>query len=118
MAGNVGFGIEIIFIIGMDVEVVGFKMTKYGDVGGFVEIPELETGHFINDDGSFGKIVENIEGGGTDVANEIGVFTMGVEQRFDKGTDGALTLSGSDANDGTGTVFEEVFRDAGFIGKV
>ena len=49
-----------------------------GDVWGFVEIPELETRHFVDDDGVLGELVEAVDSGFADVAYEVGVLVVGV----------------------------------------
>ena len=78
---------------------------------GSIEIPELETGQFIDDDGLWREFVKNINGWSTDVADEVGVFVVGIQKRFNKRADGAFTLGGSDTNDGAGAVLEEIFSD-------
>lgn len=54
---DVCFSIEVILIIFVDVKVVGFELTDNGDMGRFFEIPELETGHFVDDDRFWSELV-------------------------------------------------------------
>ena len=62
----------------MHIEVIGFKMTNNSDVGGFLEVPELKTGHFVNYYGIWLKVVEDVKSGDADVTNEISVLIVGV----------------------------------------
>ena len=78
VAGDVGFGGEIIVVILVDVEMIGLQLADDGDVWGFVEIPELETRHFVDDDGILGELVEAVDSGLADVAYEIGILVVGV----------------------------------------
>ncbi len=57
---------------------IWLEVTENGDVGRFVEVPKLKTGELVDNDGGWFKIVENVEGGRTDVADKMGVFVMGV----------------------------------------
>ena len=56
-AGDVALSGEIIGVVFMDVEMIWLEMANYGDVGGLIKIPELETGHFVNYDGILGKVI-------------------------------------------------------------
>ena len=57
VATNVGLGIEIIIVVGMNIEMVWFEMSDDGNMGGFGEIPELETGHFVDYNGGGLEVV-------------------------------------------------------------
>ncbi len=78
VTADVGFSIQVIRIIFMDIEMVRLDLSDNRDGRGFFEIPELETGHFVNYDGILSKAVENIEGGRADVADKINIFAFGV----------------------------------------
>ena len=97
---------------------IGLELTEDGDMGGFFEVPELKTRHFVDDDGSWLELVKNIEGRDADVADKVGVFIFGIKKGFNERTGGAFAFSGSDADDGTGAVVEEIFGDRGFIFEV
>jgi len=95
--------------------VVGLQLANDGDVGGLIEIPELETGHFVDHDGVGGEAVEDVDGWGADVADEIGSFVVSVEEGFDEGTGGAFAFGGGDADNRARAVVEKVFGDGGFV---
>lgn len=63
---------------------VWFKPAEDGDMGGFFEVPELETGKFIDYDGVGGQIVEDVEGGNTDIADEVRILVEGLEKRMNE----------------------------------
>lgn len=63
----------------MNIKMIWLEMAEYGDMGRFGEIPELETGHFVDDDGIVTEVIEDIEGRSADVADKVSVFLMGVE---------------------------------------
>ena len=90
-------------------------MADDGDMGGSLKVPELKAGEFVDDDGVCRELVENVERGGTDVANEVGVSTLGVEEGFDERAGGTFALGGGDADDGAGAMVEKVFGDGRFV---
>ena len=57
MATDIGLGGDVIVVTVMNVKMVGFQMANDGDMRGFFEIPKLEAGHFIDNNGVSGKIV-------------------------------------------------------------
>ena len=44
-------------------------MADDGDVRGFVEIPKLEAGHFVDDDRGGLQLIKDFDSGSADVAN-------------------------------------------------
>ena len=59
-------------------------MADDGDVGGFLEVPELETGEFVDYYRTICELVEDVESRGADVAYKISVFTFSVEEGFNE----------------------------------
>lgn len=57
VATDISFGASVIVEIFVDVEVVGFDSADDGDMGRFLEIPELKAGHFVNYDRFGGELV-------------------------------------------------------------
>ena len=78
VTADVGFGIQVIRIIFMDIEMVGLDLSDNRDGRGFFEIPKLETGHLVGYDGIFGELVEDVERGYADVTDEISIFVFGI----------------------------------------
>ena len=115
MRSDVGFGGEVVGVVCVDIEVVGLQMADDGDMGRSLKVPELKTREFVDNDGICRELVENVEGGGADVADEVSVSTLGIEEGFDEGAGGAFALSGGDADDGAGAVVEKVLGDGGFV---
>ena len=115
--GDVAFGSDIVGIIFVDVEMIGFDAKNDSNVRGFLEIPELEAGKFVNDDGICGEAVEDVEGRDADVADEMSVFFECVKNSFNKRAGGAFAFGAGNADDGAGAMVEKVFSDGGFVLK-
>ena len=43
------FGVDVVGIAIMNIEVIGFDAENHGDMRGLCEIPKLETAHFVDD---------------------------------------------------------------------
>ena len=57
---------------------VRFEVTNNRDMRGLVEVPELKTGELVDDNRGGLKLVEDIDSGFADVANEISIFIFGI----------------------------------------
>ena len=51
ITANVGFGVFVVAVIFVNVEVIGLDGADNANMGGFFEIPELETTHLVDDNG-------------------------------------------------------------------
>ena len=87
---------------------IRFDGANDGDVWRFFEIPELETTHFVDNDGIRFQSIKRFNSWGADVADEIGIFMMGVEQGFNKRASGAFAFGSGDADDWARAVFKEI----------
>ena len=115
VTADVGLSVQIIFVTVMDVEVVRLDGADYGDVRRFFKIPELETAHFVNDNGIFSETIQSFNGWHADIADKICVGIFGIKKGFDEGAGGTFSFSGGNANDFTRAVVKKVFGDAGFV---
>ena len=115
VAANVGLSIKIIIEIAMDIKMVWLDGADNGYMRGFIEVPELETGEFVNDYRGGLKLIENIEGGDADIADKMSVEVLGVEESFNKGADSAFALGGGNTDNRAGTVIEEIFGNAALV---
>jgi len=52
-SSDISFSIKVIVHISVDIEMVGFNLADDGDMGRFLEVPELEAGHFVDNDGAW-----------------------------------------------------------------
>ena len=94
---------------------IGLELADNRDVGGFCEIPELKTGQLVDDDGTLGQLVKSIDGWFADIPDEVGIFALGIQERFDERAGSAFAFSGGDTNNGAGAVVEKVPGDAGLV---
>lgn len=84
VATDIRFGVQIIFVAVMNVEVVWLDGTNNGDMWRFFKIPELETAHFVNDDGIFSETIQDFNGWHADIADKICVGIFGIKKGFDE----------------------------------
>ena len=108
-------GGEVVGVIFVDVQVVGFDLADNGDMWGIFKVPKLKTGHFVNHNRGGFKVVEDFDGRSADVADEIDIFARGVEQGFNKGTGGAFAFSRGDADSWARAVVEKVASHGGLV---
>ena len=94
---------------------IWLKPAENGDMGRFLEIPELEAGKFVDYDGIFGKVVQDVKGGNADVANKMRIFSEGLEDRMDERTSGTFAFGGSNANNRAGAMVEKILGNTGFV---
>ena len=118
VGGDMRFGGEVVGVISVHIEMVRFELTDNGDVRRFFEIPELEARHFVNDDGAGGEGIEDIYGRLADIADEVSVAILGIEEGFDERASGTFAFRGGNADDGAGTAIEEISSDGRFVGKM
>lgn len=108
VAGDIALGGDVVVEVVVDIEMVGFDSEDDGDMGGFFEVPKLETAHLIDNGIGHPDAVEDIKSGSADVADEMDLFVEGLEEGGDKGAGCALSLCAGDANNWDGAATEEI----------
>ena len=117
MAGDVGLGGEIVGVVTVDVEVVWLDVENDGDMRRALEVPELEAAELIDDEIAGADLVEDVEGGMADVADQPDTVTESGEEIANKGAGGAFALGAGDADDAGGGMSEEILGDAGPVAE-
>ena len=109
VAGDLGFGFNIIVETPVDIEMVRCEEGINGNLWGFFEIPKLERTHLINNCAVWLDLVEDVESRSTNVADEKSVFAGGGEEGFCDTANSPLAFCTSDADDRCRTLVEEYF---------
>ena len=63
------FGVNIIIEIFVDVEMIWLDSEYYGSLRRFLEIPELKTAHFVDNDVGCLEVVEDVDRRFADIAD-------------------------------------------------
>ena len=112
---DVGLGVDVVVKIGVDVEVIWLDVADDGDVRRFGDIPKLEAGHFTDDDGMLGELVEYFDGRDVHIADEIDIFVQFFQNGFGEGASATFAFGAGNTDDGAGTMVEKISGDRGKI---
>ena len=96
--GNIRFCRQIIIKISVDVQVVRFNHQHHGNVRRFLQIPQLKTGQFINNNVIFLNFRQNIQSWHANIPHQMNGFTCRAQNRRDKTTRRTLAFCASHAN--------------------
>ena len=89
---------QIIIKISVNIQVVRFNHQHYGNVRGFLQIPQLKTGQFINDNVIFLNFWQNVQSRHANISHQMNGFTCRAQNRRDKTTRRPLAFCASHAN--------------------
>ena len=96
--GNIRLCRQIIIKISVDIQVVRFNHQHHGNVRRFLQIPQLKTGQFINNNVIFLNFRQNIQSWHANIPYQMNSFTCRAQNRRDKTTRRALAFRASHAN--------------------